>query len=472
MKRLFSSVVVGAVALSGVSLSSDAEACGGCFPPPDAEPSQVIGHRMIVSISNEKTTLWDQITYDGNPESFAWVLPIHGQVDIALSSDALFGQLESVSTVRVWAPPPECADDGCPPDPNTTITTTSGTGSGGVRIIAQETVGPYETVQLKSSDPLALESWLELHGYPIPDDIVPIISAYVDEGLDFLAMKLVPGQGVSSMRPVRITSQGAGFTLPLRMVAAGTGEITPITLWIASEGRYEPTNFPWFTIGGEELTFDWDTWTSDYATVKQAHFDQNGGAWLVETAEPTWTGFIGSLQQSVEFFPEESGYTPEIAGEECAADLDALYGTLDAQQFWLTRIHARLPRAELSKDLMLGASATQTEVPTLLKAQNTIGSYPCPTPCNTSGSGGDGGGGNGSGANGSGANGSGANGAGLWTPGGDGGSGANNEDGGSSEGGSGGCSMGGSATAFGAVLAALGMAAALRRRRRSRSSQA
>ena len=43
------------------------------------------------------------------------------------------------------------------------------------------------------------------------------IDAYVAEGSDFLVMKLVPGQGVDSMRPVRVTSPGAGLTLPLRM---------------------------------------------------------------------------------------------------------------------------------------------------------------------------------------------------------------------------------------------------------------
>ena len=53
--------------------------------------------------------------------------------------------------------------------------------------------------------------------------ILPVIDAYVAEGFNFLALKLVPGQGVDSMRPVRVTTPGAAATLPLRMVAAGTG---------------------------------------------------------------------------------------------------------------------------------------------------------------------------------------------------------------------------------------------------------
>ena len=101
------------------------------------------------------------------------------------------------------------------------------TGSG-VTVIAEEVVGPYETVQLQSSDPTALQDWLDAHGYVVPADVQGVVTQYVNEGFDFLAMRLVPGQGTSAMRPVRITSPGAGLTLPLRMVAVGTGAITPI----------------------------------------------------------------------------------------------------------------------------------------------------------------------------------------------------------------------------------------------------
>ena len=70
-----------------------ADACGGCFA---AESNTVVtDHRMIFSVSKNQTTLYDQIRYQGSPESFAWVLPIHGTVEIGLSSDALFGFLRT-----------------------------------------------------------------------------------------------------------------------------------------------------------------------------------------------------------------------------------------------------------------------------------------------------------------------------------------------------------------------------------------
>ena len=76
-------------------------------------------------------------------------------------------------------------------------------------------------MQLSSADPAALIDWLTLKAYAIPPEIEPLIDDYVTEGFDFLALRLVPGQGIDSMRPVRITTPGASPELPLRMVEAG-----------------------------------------------------------------------------------------------------------------------------------------------------------------------------------------------------------------------------------------------------------
>src|SRR4051794_13744354 len=89
------------------SRSDDARACGGCFIA-TSESTEVTGHRMILSISQARTTLWDQITYSGNPSSFAWVLPVKGVADVELSSDLLFGNLDSLTEVTVSAPELMC----------------------------------------------------------------------------------------------------------------------------------------------------------------------------------------------------------------------------------------------------------------------------------------------------------------------------------------------------------------------------
>src|SRR5262245_45666116 len=85
--RILRALVLSLPLLSAPLLhATDADACGGCLIN-QQESTQVTGHRMVLSISNDRTTLWDQITYSGDPTSFAWVLPIKGTVEIGLSSD-------------------------------------------------------------------------------------------------------------------------------------------------------------------------------------------------------------------------------------------------------------------------------------------------------------------------------------------------------------------------------------------------
>src|SRR5205823_2330913 len=105
------------------------------------------------------------------------------------------------------------------------------------------TVGPYETVTLATNTPGALNTWLVAHGYNIDNDIQPVIDAYVAEDFDFIALRLLPGKGIRTMKPVRVVTPGAGMTLPLRMVAAGTGSSVAITLYTITEGRLEAEQY-------------------------------------------------------------------------------------------------------------------------------------------------------------------------------------------------------------------------------------
>jgi hypothetical protein len=365
--------------------AADAQACGGCIIA-QSESTQVTSHRMILSISNDRTTLWDQIEYSGQPSSFAWVLPIKGMVDIGLSSDAMFELLDEQTRVTVHSPVVQCPPIFCSGLNSSAGFAASGSG-GGVVVIAQEVVGPYETVQLAAQDPNALKNWLITNGYDLPPDISPIVDAYVAEGFGFLALKLVPGQGIDSMRPVRVTSLGATPVLPLRMVAAGTGQTTPITLWVMGEGRYEAANFPNFTINEQDLVWNWDTQSSNYAQLKQdAITASQGRAWLTEAAEPFSKFYLAdSLTYLAENQPEDSGYNTDPMGPdpvvECTQDLDALFGAIPDQALWVSRLHGQLSRAALGTDLNLQVSANQAFAERDFYVTKTIGTQPsCPEP--------------------------------------------------------------------------------------------
>jgi hypothetical protein len=276
---LFAAVAV--VAVASIR-SPDAYACGGCFGPA-TETTLVTGHRMALAVSPTQTVLWDQIKYAGSPSEFAWVLPVRSGAVLELSNDAWFETLDAATSEQIVAPPPNCAtsapgNSGCgartfpvqPVQPRTTSAV-------GVTVTHEGSVGPYETVTLHANVPNALPAWLMSHGYKIDPSVAPIIDAYTSEGFDFIALRLLPGQGVQQMKPVRILTPGIANALPLRMVAAGTGESVAITLFVIGEGRWEAQNFPNASIDPAELTWDFTTHSSDYATKRLALMAQGGG---------------------------------------------------------------------------------------------------------------------------------------------------------------------------------------------------
>lgn len=363
--------------LVAAAWSRDAAACGGCFHVEQSRnPTQVTSHRMAFSVSQAQTTLWDQIEYVGEPSEFAWVLPIQGVVEVGLSSDLLFSQLDAVTRVSVTSPSVMCAlpggssGAGSSPCPNATSTSaTTGTGQGymdvqqgddPVEVLAQAVVGPYETVQLSSTDPLALQQWLEAHGYAIPPDVAPIVDAYVTEGFDFLALRLVPGQGVDAMRPIRVTTPGAGLSLPLRMVSAGTGAMTAITLFVLGEGRYQPANMPVGVINSGLLVWDFETSSSNYTTLRADFFDTFGGnAWLREAAFPIGNWELMPVTSTAMNDPANSGYggpNGEGAYEEAVADVDTLLAGIDPASVSITRLYGELSKEALTTDLTLQAN--------------------------------------------------------------------------------------------------------------------
>jgi hypothetical protein len=278
-----------------------------------------------------------------------------------------------------------------------------------VTVLSSAVVGPYETVQLAATDPTALESWLASHGYEVPATVLPVVAAYVGEGFDFLAMRLVPGQGVQAMRPVSVTSPGAGLTLPLRMVAAGTGSIVGITLWVVTEGRYEPQNFPSFTVSASELTWDWAARQSDYAAVRaRKEADLGNGGWQIESALPispeaveqrvlrraagvdyghgqTPGGGADAAEDASTDAPTDAPLDAQaddsavFTGPDAvrARDLATLFPGGDAPVV-VTRMRADLSQAALARDLVLQASADQGTMSNLYPVTRDVNVPACP----------------------------------------------------------------------------------------------
>ena len=250
----------------------------------------VTDHRMAFSISTQQSVLWDQIRYSGNPSDFSWVLPVRAGTVVQASSEAWFAALDAATTPTISAPNRSCngAGVGCGGAKGSASFAAQAGGTGGVQVISQSVVGPYDTATLKASDPRALENWLNANGYVLPPAMQPTIAAYVAGGFDFIALRLQPGLGVQAMQPVRVVTQGADLSLPLRMVAAGVGAQVGITLYVVSEGRYEAAApFDNAVVDDSQLFWFHTQSRSNYQELSQSLMAGNGGrTWLTEFAGP------------------------------------------------------------------------------------------------------------------------------------------------------------------------------------------
>ncbi len=428
---------------------------------------------MLLSVSQNQTTLYDQIRYSGNPTSFAWVLPIKGTVDVGLSADILFDAIDALTSTEIKGPlPPSCppppycggnyygdygdnggggggclggsddsaADFAGGSDVASDSSVAIGSGFGGddedastVTITKEDNVGPYETVQLHSTDPTALNTWLTKNGFVIPADVTPIIDAYVNEGFDFLAMRLLPNEGVQAMRPVRVTSQGASLSLPLRMAAIGTGATVGITIWVLAQGRYEPQNFPFFHIEDSQLIWDFSTQSSNYTTLRaQNEANLFGKGWEIESSVevnaqtistailtggasvagisssessadddylpitvasadggPTLGAGDGGADASVYAGDAGDATITESAADVRAQDIAALIEPAGSSaNVRVTRIRSDISHAAMTTDFSLQASQDQSELTNDRVVTQSTNAPVCPTypPCSTTSS--------------------------------------------------------------------------------------
>src|SRR5580658_3511967 len=129
MRKALLASALGATLALVAATAQDARACGGLFQPPTPTQSGTVAtdHRMIFAVSPQQTTLYDEIEYQGSPSSFAWVLPIHGTVTVALSSDILFQALDQATTTTIVAPTlPACPTCGCDTTPSESVGGASG----------------------------------------------------------------------------------------------------------------------------------------------------------------------------------------------------------------------------------------------------------------------------------------------------------------------------------------------------------
>ena len=271
--------------------SQSAQACGGLFC--QNSPVDQNAERIIFTQNRDGTvTAIIQIQYTGFAEDFSWILPLPA----AITADALevpetamnaFIELETNTSPRYIAPElPRCAQSfdfdfalaGAEP---------AEMAAGDVEVFASGEVGPFGFDVIGSEDPTALINWLRDNNYRVEPPMEPLINVYVEEQFVFLAMKLLPNQGVQDIQPIQVTYPAERPMIPLRLTAVAANPDMAVLTWFFADNQAVPQNYAHMEILDHEITF-FSFGGHNYRQLLGARANEYGGhAFITEYAQPT-----------------------------------------------------------------------------------------------------------------------------------------------------------------------------------------
>ncbi len=304
--------LVGIAIASGVSIAStDVLACG-CFAPPvpnaasDSFAVNQQAEQVIFEVTGDKVSAHVRILYSGDPEQFAWLLPMPNVPDLELSNGLLFGLIDQQTSPQVQVYPeslcpeqkyicrthPPCQILGqstavgqspasAAPD---AFAAESGDAAGvaapPVQILAQERIGSYDTITFAADEADLAVEWLNENGFIINETMSPYMQPFLDAGMVFVASKLVPGANVDEIRPLKLTYQAESASIPLQLTAIAAEPHMMVTAFIYSDKEFEPAFMPLVEIPEDEVT---STRRNNYPMLLSRVIDEEaGGAGFVK----------------------------------------------------------------------------------------------------------------------------------------------------------------------------------------------
>ncbi len=353
MKIIKLATVVGAALAPFVVGLGEARACGGFFC--GRQPVDQTAERILFEIGDGSVTMTTQISFAGDAEDFAWILPLPEVPDV--ESLATFPQRAltalDTNTGPDFIAPLDCAF-GFPQAGGglngAVSSATSGGGEPPVQVHVRAEVGGYDVAVIESQDPAALIEWLRTEGYRVTEPMEPYVELYTAEGMKFLALKLLETADVNDITPFRFTLPGDVPSIPLRMTALAAEPEMSIVVFVLGDQRFEGKNWENIEIADDRILFQLNSWPvkTNWTSLVARGVDEAGGqGWVTEYAGTT-TSMRELLASQIS---ADNFATPE--DKEAA---EALAEVLTPHPY-LTRLYSRLSAEEMTFDPIFGRSA-------------------------------------------------------------------------------------------------------------------
>jgi hypothetical protein len=282
------------------------QACG-CVSPPDvaAGGNQVAqsGEHILFEVGEGTITAHVLIEYSGSPEKFAWLVPVPSVPEFGITPPLLFRLIDNSSAPTLVQEVAEnlcpAAEFECAKHPECPTTTTSWTDSTtwdstgtadttatpDIEIELEEQVGDYEVVVFRAEEASASVTWLKANGFVVNDSMAPYMQPYLDAHMSFVAVKLLPQAGVSSIKPLRMTYVAEQPMIPLQLTAVAAEPHMPVTTYISAKNAYVPRDFALVELDQDELGLGRSG--TNYPSLVSRTLDRVGGAgFILESARP------------------------------------------------------------------------------------------------------------------------------------------------------------------------------------------
>ncbi len=273
VKKIVFLLFILSLLLPGIALAD-----GMIIPPPEyyiweTQQKAVIFHeegREILVLS---------VSFQGNAEDFAWIVPTPSRPEVDKASDELFDSLEELTMPRY---------DIAGPMPLLEREVMMGVDKG-VYVLETKQVEYYEIAVLAASDGDALVEWLNENGYEYPESAGYVLEGYIQNGWYFTAVKIsdeylggnIEGQLISGHPvPLRLDFLTDKIVYPLKISSVQINEeLVPrryyphnqvgILLYVFSDNRQELPKFVTEYAGWVEKD-----------VIENLAYDDNGEPWL------------------------------------------------------------------------------------------------------------------------------------------------------------------------------------------------
>ena len=275
-----------------------AAACG-CLSPPEVTVGDFAVNQQSEQIIFEVEPGWVTahvlIKYAGDPASFAWIVPVPEVPELGISPATAFGFLDQLTQPRVnvnvenicpvsewkcaYHPSASCGTRGLEDSDS------SGSGSGGnggapggppVTVLSEQVIGDYQTVTFRADEANVATAWLRQNGFIVNQTTSIYMEPYVQQGMVFVAAKLVPGAGVKSIKPLKLRYRSAYPMVPLILTAVAAEPHLTVTSYVYGSEIYRPMGHPVVTIDETRIAFD-NTRRVNYPAVLARTIDEAGG---------------------------------------------------------------------------------------------------------------------------------------------------------------------------------------------------